>query len=285
MFSYLIKFLSTGLSIGLIEILLFGVFSYIIKLTHKNLRNIDGFTYYWTMMTILTGLWEISFISDYKSTNLYSTELLKNKTHVWTNNYDLTYVLPWKLSHIFYAEYGAYADREYMTIRNDWSRIIEGTHAIFCGLFSLLAIQYKLRDMTNTYKISLGIAMGSQLMNSILYMGNYFIECNSPDSLNLNTTTFPTGKYLNNRPFMYVNIFWTVMPLIIIIDLLMFNGDKLNTFSNINTTTLDNRNNSNMINMSNYHFVNTKNKINKLEETKFVENSNDLKVVRLKNMV
>ena len=260
-------FLLTGIYIGIIEIILFGIFSYFIKLSHKNLRNIDGLTYYWTMMTVLTGLWEISFISNYRNTNLYSTELLKNKTHVWTNEYDLTYILPWKLSHIFYAEYGAYADREYMTIRNDWSRIIEGTHAIFCGLFSLLAIQYKLRDMTYTYKISLGIAMGSQLMNSILYMGNYFIECNEPDSLNLNTTSFPTGKYLNKRSFMYVNLFWTVMPLLIIIDLLLFNENKFNTTKT--TTTLDSSKNSCMNDYTDTKNIKYKLDKNKLNDTNY----------------
>ena len=34
-----------------------------------------------------------------------------------------------KLARIFYAEYGAWADREYMVSSDDWSRTIEGSHA------------------------------------------------------------------------------------------------------------------------------------------------------------
>ena len=211
-----------GVYIGLFEIMLFFIIGFALKLTHKNFGTIDAFTYYWSLMTILTLIWEVCFISNYKNTNIVSTALLKNKEHVWTNSYDLTYLVPWKFSEIFYAEYGAYADKEYMTIRNDWSRIIEGSHAIFCGLFVLLAFIYKLKDLETKYKISLGVGMGAQLMNSILYMGNYFIQCKDPSSLNFNTTQFPTGNYLDKRPFMYVNLFWTVMPMGIIIDLLLF---------------------------------------------------------------
>ena len=87
-------------------------------------------------MTILTFIWECAFVLDYKNVNIISQQLIKNKEHVWNNEYDLSYVLPWKLSTIFYAEYGAYADREYMQNRNDWSRVIESTHALFCGLFA-----------------------------------------------------------------------------------------------------------------------------------------------------
>lgn len=212
----------TGLDIGICELGLFGLISVITKLTYKQLRLIDNLAYYWTLMTILTGIWEISFISKYKYTNKLSSEFINNNTHVWTEHYDITYILPWKLAHIFYAEYGAYADREYMTIRDDWSRLIEGTHAIFCGLFAFLAIVYKLRNMSYSYKISLGIAMGTQLMNSLLYMGNYFIQCNSPTSVNYDRSDFPSGKFLEKRPFMYVNLFWTIMPCLVIIDLLCF---------------------------------------------------------------
>ena len=215
-----------GFEIGIIEIILFGIISFSIKMINRNLKNVDVITYYWAMFTILTGIWEICFICSYKKTNLLSIELLKNNKHVWTNNYNISYILPWKMSYIFYAEYGAYADKYYMTTLNDWSRIIEGTHAIFCGLFSLLAILYISKNMEYRYKICMGIAMGSQLMNSILYMGNYFIQCSDPSSLNYNTSIFPTGKNLSDRPFMYVNVFWTVMPLYAIINLVLFSSDK-----------------------------------------------------------
>ena len=45
----------------------------------------------------------------------------------------LTFYL--RLSPIFYAEYGAYADREYMRLNHDWSRIIEGRMLYFVAYF------------------------------------------------------------------------------------------------------------------------------------------------------
>ena len=65
--------------------------------------------------------------------------------------------------------------------------------------------------------------MGTQLMNSILYMSEYFIQTNTPSSINYNTPKFPCGKFLLKRPFMYINIFWTVMPFFILIHSLKYN--------------------------------------------------------------
>ena len=113
---------------------------------------------------------------------------------------------------IFYAEYGGYADREYMTYTDDWSRVIEGTHAIFCGLFALLAINLKTRGKLRQFNVALGVSMGSQLMNSILYMGEYFLQVADKDNENYNNAEFPTGIMLEKRGFMYVNIFWIIMP-------------------------------------------------------------------------
>ena len=58
--------------------------------------------------------------------------------------------------------------------------------------------------------------MGTQIMNSILYMGEYFIQTRDQRSVN-----FPIGILLTNRGFMYVNIFWTVMPSYCIYSLLV----------------------------------------------------------------
>ena len=138
------------------------------------------------MMTILTLIWEVSFISSYSSVTNVANSLLRDKTHVWTNDYNLSYILPWKLSSIFYGEYGAYADRDYMNLSNDWSRVIEGTHAIFCGTFALLTIIFKARDNELHFLITSSISMGSQLMNSLLYMSNYLNETHNPDSVNYN---------------------------------------------------------------------------------------------------
>ena len=95
------------------------------------------------MITILTFVWEYSYIADYDEVTVYANQLIEKEEHVWTNHYDLSYVLPWKLARIFYAEYGAYADREYKATDIDWSKTVESSHAIFCGLFSLFCLLIK----------------------------------------------------------------------------------------------------------------------------------------------
>ena len=211
----------SGITIGAMEIFLYLFVSSILYCCNKSrFNNISKVTYFWSLMTVLTGIWESFYVTHYDMITNYASQLLKNKEHVWTSDYDLTYVLPNKLSYIFYAEYGAYADREYMTLRNDWSRVIESTHAIFCGFFSMLAIHNKLKGNERKYNVNMSIAMGSQLMNSILYMANYFIETRNPNNINYNTTDFPTGYMLLDRPFMWVNLFWLFMPTYVIFDLL-----------------------------------------------------------------
>ena len=54
--------------------------------------------------------------------------------------------------------------------------------------------------------------MGTQLMNSILYISEYIIQLQSENSVNYKNK-FPCGKYLE-KTFMYINLFWTLMPLI-----------------------------------------------------------------------
>ena len=220
----------SGTLIGVLEISLFFIISFFIK-KNKNLNNINSITFYWCMLTILTGIWEFCFITNYKYVNSLSQHLIETKTHVWTNSYDLSYILPWKLSFIFYSEYGAYADREYMIVKDDWSRVIEGSHAILCGLFCLGAIVSKLNQNKKNYLVCLCAGMGGQLMNSILYLINYFIECKNPYSINFNSKQFPTGDFLFERPFMYVNIFWFIMPSAVIL-LFILNSSGLFNYTN-----------------------------------------------------
>ena len=66
----------------------------------------------------------------------------------------------------------------------------------------------------------MSVAMGTQLMNSILYMGQYLIQTGDMSSPNYNTPEFPCGKVLIKRPFMYINLFWTAMPIYAIVRLL-----------------------------------------------------------------
>ena len=196
---------------ALLEINLFVLISSKIKKMYQ--INFDNnISYYWLCFTVLTGMWEMFYILNYNNVIRMSKHLLRNKEHVWTNRYNLGIILPWNLSYVFYSEYGAYADREYMTNKDKWSRIIEGTHSSLCGLFSLMTIYFFHNKLVNKYYICLGISMGSQLMNSILYCGQYLIQTKNKNSINYNTSNFPCGKYLDRRPFMWINIFWFLMP-------------------------------------------------------------------------
>ena len=89
-----------------------------------------------------------------------------NKNHVWTNKYPISSIIPWNLAKIFYAEYGAYADREYMLIGSDWSRTIEGSHAYLCGILAFMAIIFKIKNKNKEFLITASVSMGTQLMNS-----------------------------------------------------------------------------------------------------------------------
>ena len=211
-----------GWIIGGSEIVIYFIISHLIRKRISILQTMNRIIYYWMTMTVLTMIWEIFFIVNYKSVNILAQQLILNNTHVWTKDYDMTYILPWKLSHIFYAEYGAYADKDYMLLYNDWSRVIESSHALFCGLFAFLTLYHRIKDPTlNRYFISLGISMGSQLMNSILYMMNYFNQLAEPSNINYCSPSFPCGHVLVKRAFMYVNIFWTIMPLYAILSVMI----------------------------------------------------------------
>ena len=206
-----------GYIIGILEVALFFIGSICVRKSFNQLQDINLCTYFWVMMTILTGIWEISYLSDYQDVANYAHQLVNNSEHVWTNNYDITYLLPWKLSHIFYAEYGAWADREYMTNTDNWSRIIEASHCTQCALFSFLAIIFKIFKNHNNFLICLSVAMGTQFMNSFLYMFAYFWQEREQDNVNYPTKDFPSDVWLFKRAFMWVNIFWLIMPFYTII--------------------------------------------------------------------
>lgn len=224
-----------GAIIGVLELSIFFGGSILIKKHTEVFKYVNNFSYYWLCFTILTAIWEVSFIHNYYNINDMSQKLITDKEHVWTNTYTLDYVLPWKLANIFYSEYGAWADREYMMEDNEWSRIIEGTHAFLCGLFALLGMIFRLEHINRTYLILIVFSMGNQLMNSVLYMGQYFIETGDVDSVNYNDDDFPAGFLLYKRAFMYVNIFWTIMPAIVL-------------YETLNTTDIEDINQQSTIN-------------------------------------
>ena len=172
----------------------------------------------------MTGIWEFGFLLNYTVSCGMSKRLIENREHVWEKDYSLFDLIPNRFSLIFYSEYGAYADREYMLLKNNWSRIIEGTHCIFCGLGAILSFfslifynkKYIQYPINKYYYIFCSSSMSAQAMNSILYMVNYFHQTKDIDNINYNSQYFPTGYLLNKRPFMYINILWSIMPLYVL---------------------------------------------------------------------
>ena len=75
--------------------------------------------------------------------------------------------------------------------------------------------------------ITLSVSMGTQFMNSYLYMFSYFIQETETDNVNYNSSYFPSNKWLTYRPFMWVNIFWLVMPFYTIIYYMCENKKEL----------------------------------------------------------
>ena len=57
----------------------------------------------------------------------------------------MTQVIYYHPNSLYYfdSEYAAYSDRMYMTKNDDWSRVIEGSHLLMCGIFALLGLYFK----------------------------------------------------------------------------------------------------------------------------------------------
>ena len=202
-----------GVILALFEVVFIFSGGYVIKHSFENLRDMNTIVYYWFILTVVTGIfWETSFILNYSTVSNYSLALIENNQTVWTNTYDIWNVFPNLFAILFYSTYAAWADREYMSTTDDWSKVIESSHAVFCGLFSLLALYNYTRGNSKEFLITLGISMGSQVMNSLLYMVEYFIQSNDPSNINFNNSTFPMGILLSQRPFMWINIFWLILP-------------------------------------------------------------------------
>lgn len=207
-----------GIVLALLE--LFGFFTISSHLKNNFLSPIcvDPISYYWLSFTVMTGIWEFYYVCHRKAVKHYSDYLISKQQHVWTNYYNLFNLYPSFFSKIFYSEYGAFADREYIRLRDIWSLDIEGTHAFLCGLTSLIGLLSM--KYTDKWLVWVTISMSCQLMNSILYMAQYLIEIKNPTSINYDQPKFPCGRFLLKRPFMYINIFWTIMPIYILFNLI-----------------------------------------------------------------
>jgi len=209
-----------GIIIALGELFIFYKITTYIRNSIYLLNLIDIIPYYWIMFTILTGIWEFFYIINRTVIHNISKNLIQDKESVLTNSYNICYLLPWKFSNLFYAEYGAYADREYMSLKDNWSQIIEGSHSILCGSIMICAILSLLKSNLFLFNIYLSIGISHQLINSIIYMGQYLIQINTIYSINYNSIIFPCGKYLLKRPFIYINILYTIMPMYILYTIL-----------------------------------------------------------------
>ena len=134
----------TGISIAITNLIIFYKISLEIKNNLLTLKEINNISYYWLMFTIQVGVWEFYYVKSKKTVNKLARKLIINKKHVWFLKYSLKYILPWNFSNIFYSEYAAYADRKYMFLHDNWSKIIEGSHAVCCGLLSLVGLIFKI---------------------------------------------------------------------------------------------------------------------------------------------
>ena len=203
----------SGIVLGIFEIFFIFLGGYIPRHYSSNLKKINAVSYYWFVITIVTGfLWETSYLVNFQGVGNYSRYLIAHNQTVWTNEYNFSYVLPNKFAYIFYSTYAAWADREYMVSSDDWSRVVESSHAFFCGLFAACAVLNKWRGNQFEYLITMAISMGSQVMNSLLYMVEYFIQMNDTHNINYNNATFPAGIMLSRRAFMWINVFWLLLP-------------------------------------------------------------------------
>ena len=70
-----------GYTIGILEIVLYFIGSITFRNYYPILKTINNITYFWAMMTILTGIWELSFISNYMNVSNMSQELIQTNTY------------------------------------------------------------------------------------------------------------------------------------------------------------------------------------------------------------
>ena len=203
-----------GLWIAIIEVLMYIGTSYFIK-KKFNFNNMDNMTYYWLTFTILTGIWEITYLLHQTNIIKNANNLIKNNEHVWTKKYPLSSIIPKNFSKLFYSEYSAWADREYKSKYKYLTMFIP--KCLFCSLLSLISLVSYYNGSMNNFYIALGISMGNQLMNSLLYIFQYTIQIHNPNSLNYITDNFPKGTLLIKRPFILINLAWIIIPIYIVV--------------------------------------------------------------------
>lgn len=201
-----------GYTGALLELTLFFAAAY--SCHTAQLQKMDTVSYYWFCFSVLTGIWEFFYLSNYQTVARYAQQLQIRHRYVWFMQYDLSMIMPWTFSKLFYAEYAAHADREYKSRTADdyWSRLVESSHALFCALNCLLSLVALQRGSEHVSLCFALFGMGAQFMNSLLYMGEYFLQCLDVNSVNHISNSFPFGPWMCRRLFMWVNALWLIFP-------------------------------------------------------------------------
>ena len=194
----------------------------------------------------------------YKKETIYNGTLyLVNKSiSIWTTSYPFYMVLPWNFIILMFINYSSYVDREYINIIDTWDKIITGKYyyiyiyGILYGIYNCidhLFIFFALAgqiintslffNITRKYNVLILLyiiatlyqdimynyiiyfIMSSQILETLLYLKNYYYQTSLSSSLNMNSIDFKCGKLFINRPFIYFNLMWIVVPLYILYNL------------------------------------------------------------------
>ena len=205
-----------GWTIGTLELVFFLFFSGGVRYIFSGYRKIDAITYYWLCLTILSGIWEVGYILNYSEIVSTATELIENDEHVWLKQYNFSYTLPWNMAKIFYAEYGAWADREFISNSDEYTHQVEGTFMIFCAISSAFGLMTDFERRSVISVVAVGFAMLIQLISTIIYIVDYVVQLRDYYNVNFYSGDFPVGTMFSKRPFLYANVLWLLMPAYII---------------------------------------------------------------------
>ena len=63
---------TSGIGIGVIEITIYLWVGFILRDAFHSLKKLNMISYLWLLMTVLTGIWEFAFISQYKEVHDYA---------------------------------------------------------------------------------------------------------------------------------------------------------------------------------------------------------------------
>jgi hypothetical protein len=206
-----------GYQLAICELGLWFICAHALRNHVESLQQMGLIMYYWFCFTVITGMWEYYYVTQYHSIASFARMLVTTDNSIWLMDIPIHYLSINLFAELFYAEYGANADREYISMKKGdyWSRLIESSHAFCCASFCLASLVSTVLDNEKFYLIGM-VGMGMQFMNSLLYMGQYFLQCKDSHSPNYKTNLFPTGPFLCDRLFMWVNLFWLLFPTIII---------------------------------------------------------------------